>query len=121
MHQFTKVEMFGVTEGNLEASQKLQQEFADIEKSLFKELGLHCKVLDMPPIDLGKPAFRKIDIEAWMGGHGFYGKLHFPRELIYEFPSLIFERNIIEFNSLQRSIDTLDSFDRGNIFDFRLH
>lgn len=73
VHQFTKVEMFGFTEGSLDESQKLQQEFTGIEKSLFQELGLHYKVLDMPPIDLGKPAYRKIDIEAWMGGHGFYG------------------------------------------------
>ncbi|XP_003747868.1 serine--tRNA ligase, mitochondrial [Galendromus occidentalis] len=75
VHQFTKIEMFGFTEADLKASQDLQGEFAEIEKSLFRELGLHYKVLDMPPIDLGRPAFRKIDIEAWMSGHNFYGEI----------------------------------------------
>lgn len=74
VHQFTKVEMFGLSEGSTERSQQLQQEFLDVERSLFSDLGLHFKVLDMPPADLGNPAFRKIDVEAWMNGHGFYGK-----------------------------------------------
>lgn len=76
VHQFTKVEMFGLTEGSYERSQELQQEFLQIEMSLFADLGLHFRVLDMPPADLGDSAYRKFDIEAWMSGHGFYGKYY---------------------------------------------
>ncbi|XP_022656162.1 serine--tRNA ligase, mitochondrial-like isoform X2 [Varroa destructor] len=75
VHQFTKVEMFGLTEGSYERSQELQQEFLQIEMSLFADLGLHFRVLDMPPADLGDSAYRKFDIEAWMSGHGFYGEI----------------------------------------------
>ncbi|OQR68038.1 serine--tRNA ligase, partial [Tropilaelaps mercedesae] len=75
VHQFTKVEMFGITEGSLERSQALQKEILNIQRALFSDLGLHFRVLDMPPADLGNPAYRKIDIEAWMSGHGFYGEI----------------------------------------------
>jgi hypothetical protein len=33
------------------------------------------QVLDMPSGDLGAPAFRKFDIEAWMPGLGRYGEI----------------------------------------------
>lgn len=76
VHQFTKVEMFGITaneEGN--ESEHLLQEFVQIQKSLFQNLGLHFKVLEMPPCDLGLPAYHKIDIEAWMPGRNLYGEI----------------------------------------------
>lgn len=42
---------------------------------MYTELGLHFKVIDMPSGDLGAPAFRKVDIEAWMPGLGRYGEI----------------------------------------------
>jgi hypothetical protein len=42
---------------------------------IFTELGLHFKVIDMPSGDLGAPAYRKVDIEAWMPGLGRYGEI----------------------------------------------
>jgi seryl-tRNA synthetase len=39
------------------------------------ELGLHYRVLDMPTEELGAPAYRKYDIEAWMPGRGSYGEV----------------------------------------------
>lgn len=42
---------------------------------MFTELGLHFKVLDMPTGDLGAPAYRKFDIEAWMPGLDRYGEI----------------------------------------------
>lgn len=76
VHQFTKVEMFGITvneEGD--ESELLLQEFVQIQKDLFSNLGLHFKVLEMPPCDLGLPAYHKIDIEAWMPGRSLYGEI----------------------------------------------
>ena len=34
-----------------------------------------CRVLDMPTEDLGAPAYRKIDIEAFMPGRAGYGEV----------------------------------------------
>lgn len=42
---------------------------------LFTELGLHFKVIDMPSGDLGAPAYRKVDVEAWMPGLQRYGEV----------------------------------------------
>lgn len=73
VHQFSKVEMFVVA--TPEQSEGLHQELKRIEEDLFDELGLHFKVLDMPTHDLGAPAYRKFDIEAWMPGLERYGEI----------------------------------------------
>nr|XP_033810141.1 serine--tRNA ligase, mitochondrial isoform X2 [Geotrypetes seraphini] len=76
VHHFTKVEMFGVTANDTGMeSQDLLSEFLEIQKEIFSDLGLHYKVLDMPTEELGLPAYRKYDIEAWMPGRGMYGEI----------------------------------------------
>ena len=73
VHQFSKVEMFVL--GTPDQSEALHQELLDIEVELFAELGLHFKVLDMASADLGAPAYRKFDVEAWMPGLERYGEI----------------------------------------------
>ncbi|XP_039279436.1 serine--tRNA ligase, mitochondrial isoform X2 [Nilaparvata lugens] len=73
VHQFTKVEMFGVTEAD--GSDELLEEFRAIQEETFGELGLHFQVLDMPPCELGAQAYRKYDVEAWMPGRALYGEV----------------------------------------------
>lgn len=73
VHQFSKVEMFVVC--TPEQSEQLHKELIDIEVEMFQELGLHFQVLDMPSCDLGAPAYRKFDIEAWMPGLQRYGEV----------------------------------------------
>ncbi|KAG0423754.1 hypothetical protein HPB47_000480 [Ixodes persulcatus] len=73
VHAFNKVEMFGIAPPG--QSDALLEEFAQIQCDLFTSLGLHFMVLDMPPSDLGQPAYRKFDIEAWMPGHRAYGEI----------------------------------------------
>jgi seryl-tRNA synthetase len=73
VHQFSKVEMFVIC--TPEQSEQLHQELMDIEVEMFEELGLHFKVLDMPSGDLGAPAYRKYDVEAWMPGLQRYGEI----------------------------------------------
>lgn len=73
VHQFTKVEMFSVCRPS--ESTALLDEFRDIEIKLFTNLGLHFKLLDMPPCELGAPAYRKFDIEAWMPGRKMWGEI----------------------------------------------
>jgi seryl-tRNA synthetase len=73
VHQFSKVEMFVIC--TPEQSESLLSELLAIEEEVFAELGLHFKVIDMPSGDLGAPAYRKFDIEAWMPGLGRYGEI----------------------------------------------
>ena len=75
MHQFTKVEMFGIARGEAAASDELLDVFVGLQRRLFDGLGLHYQVLDMPAHELGAPAYRKFDVEAWMAGRGLYGEI----------------------------------------------
>ncbi|KAK2508190.1 hypothetical protein MC885_007556 [Smutsia gigantea] len=75
VHHFTKVEMFGVTSPGLEQSSQLLEEFLSLQVEILTELGLHFRVLDMPTQELGLPAYRKFDIEAWMPGRGRFGEV----------------------------------------------
>ncbi|MCX6782178.1 MAG: serine--tRNA ligase [Candidatus Magasanikbacteria bacterium] len=64
VHQFAKLEMFIFCKP--EESEKYHQEILDIEKEILKGLDLPYRVIDIPTGDLGGPAYRKFDIEAWM-------------------------------------------------------
>ena len=64
VHQFTKLEMFVFCKP--EDSEALHQELVEIEKEICGGLELHYRVIDIPSGDLGGPAYRKYDIEAWM-------------------------------------------------------
>uniref|UniRef100_A0A8C2PYG0 serine--tRNA ligase n=1 Tax=Cyprinus carpio TaxID=7962 RepID=A0A8C2PYG0_CYPCA len=76
VHHFNKVEMFGVTSNETgEESSQLLDEFVMLQKEIFSSLKLHYRVLDMPTQELGPPAFRKYDIEAWMPGRGSFGEI----------------------------------------------
>lgn len=76
VHQFTKVEMFGVSGNDTgEEGNELLQELLEIERTLFSQLGLHFRILDMPTAELGAPAHRKFDIEAWMPAREFWGEI----------------------------------------------
>jgi seryl-tRNA synthetase len=72
VHQFTKVEMFAFTEGDPEnkASNAMLEDLLRIECKLFDGLGIPYRVIDTPVGDLGGPAYRKYDLEAWMPGRG---------------------------------------------------
>jgi len=73
VHQFSKVEMFIFCRP--EESDKWHEELITIEEDLYASLGLHFKTLDMATGDLGAPAYRKFDIEAWMPGLERYGEI----------------------------------------------
>ncbi len=72
VHQFTKVEMFAFT--TPESSGALHAEMLAIEEELFQALGIPYRVLDICSGDLGGPAYRKYDLEAWMPGRGAGGE-----------------------------------------------
>ncbi len=68
VHQFTKVEMFAITRP--EDSEAMHEHLVAIEEKIFQGLELPYRVIDIASGDLGAPAFRKYDIEAWMPGRG---------------------------------------------------
>ncbi|KAJ3158310.1 hypothetical protein HDU86_003019 [Geranomyces michiganensis] len=75
VHQFTKIEMFALTPRGGDASAAVLAEMVRIQKHMYAALGLCFRELDMPTHDLGAPAYRKIDIEAWMPGRGAWGEI----------------------------------------------
>jgi seryl-tRNA synthetase len=72
VHQFTKVEMF--TFCTPDQSEALHRELLGIEEEVFQGLGLPYQVIDTCTGDLGGPAYRKYDLEAWMPGRGQGGE-----------------------------------------------
>ncbi len=72
VHQFTKVEMFVFCLP--EQSEAIHLELLEIEERIFQGLGLPYHVIDTCTGDLGGPAYRKYDLEAWMPGRGTAGE-----------------------------------------------
>lgn len=68
VHQFTKVEMFVLCRPD--QSDALHEELRAIEEEIFASLGIPFRVVDTCTGDLGAPAYRKYDLEAWMPGRG---------------------------------------------------
>lgn len=72
VHQFTKIEMFVFALP--EQSDAIHEEIRQIECELFDAIGVPYRVVDTATGDLGGPAYRKYDLEAWMPGRGDAGE-----------------------------------------------
>ncbi len=72
VHQFTKVEMFAFTLPD--QSDEMLEHLCELECELFDGLGIPYRVVDTATGDLGGPAYRKFDLEAWMPGRGEAGE-----------------------------------------------
>jgi seryl-tRNA synthetase len=68
VHQFTKTEMFVFTRP--EDSDAQLESLREIEERIFEALEIPVRVVDIASGDLGAPAYRKYDLEAWMPGRG---------------------------------------------------
>jgi seryl-tRNA synthetase len=66
VHQFTKLEMFVYCLP--EDSDRIHEELRLVEEEIFAGLGIPFRVVDTCTGDLGAPAYRKWDLEAWMPG-----------------------------------------------------
>ncbi len=76
VHQFSKVELFAYTVP--EESQAMHDELLGIEERIYQALEIAYRVIEVAAGDLGAPAYRKYDIEAWMPGRkdgGEYGEV----------------------------------------------
>lgn len=74
VHQFDKIEMFVFCKP--EQSQKEHEDLLVIEEELMKDLKLPYQVINICTGDLGVPAAKKYDIEAWLAGQGRYRETH---------------------------------------------
>jgi seryl-tRNA synthetase len=72
VHQFTKVEMFAYALP--EQSDAVHESLMELECRIFDGLGIPYRVIDTCTGDLGGPAYRKYDLEAWMPGRGNGGE-----------------------------------------------
>jgi seryl-tRNA synthetase len=63
VHQFDKVEMYVYC--TPEASRGIHEELLAYEEDIAQSLGLPYRVMNIPVGDLGAPAAKKYDIEAW--------------------------------------------------------
>ncbi|MGD0897797.1 MAG: serine--tRNA ligase [Thermoguttaceae bacterium] len=73
VHQFTKVEMFAYTLPG--ESDDMLDYLRDLQCRIFDGLGVPYRVVDTATGDLGGPAYRKFDLEAWMPGRGDFGEV----------------------------------------------
>ena len=75
VHQFTKLEMFVYCLP--EESGRFHEELRSIEEEIFSGLEIPFRVVDTCTGDLGAPAYRKWDLEAWMPGrnNGEWGEV----------------------------------------------
>jgi seryl-tRNA synthetase len=72
-HQFDKVEMFSFC--HPDRSWEEHEHLLSIEREIADDLGLHYRVMNISVGDLGAPAAKKYDIEAWLPGQGRYREL----------------------------------------------
>ncbi|HVL91324.1 MAG TPA: serine--tRNA ligase, partial [Actinomycetota bacterium] len=70
VHQFDKVEMFSFT--TPEQSWEEHEFLLSVEEGILKELQIPYRVMNIAAGDLGQPAAKKYDVEAWMPGQAAY-------------------------------------------------
>jgi seryl-tRNA synthetase len=73
LHQFDKVEMFSFTRP--EASRGEHEFMLSVEEEIFANLQVPYRVVNIAVGDLGAPAAKKYDIEAWLPGQGKYREM----------------------------------------------
>jgi seryl-tRNA synthetase len=73
VHQFDKVEMFSFCDPA--SSGEEHERILAIEERILGELGIPYRVVDIAVGDLGGPAARKFDCEAWIPSEGRYREL----------------------------------------------
>lgn len=74
VHQFDKVEMFSFTKPEDSISE--HEKLVSLEEKIMQGLKLPYNVVNICAGDLGAPAAKKYDIEAWMPGEDNYRETH---------------------------------------------
>ncbi|HMO34465.1 MAG TPA: serine--tRNA ligase [Gemmatales bacterium] len=109
VHQFTKVEMFAYC--TPEQSEKVHLDILEQEEAIFQGLGIPYQVIDTCTGDLGGPAYRKYDLEAWMPGRGTSG----------EYGEVTSTSNCTEFQSRRLNIRSKSAGAKGTRYAHTLN
>lgn len=72
VHQFSKIELYQFT--TPENSEQALEDILALEESIYQDLEIPYQVLRICAGDMGAPAYKKYDIEAWMPGKGDNGE-----------------------------------------------
>jgi seryl-tRNA synthetase len=73
VHQFDKVEMFAFVEPSTSSDE--HERLLAVEEEILGELEIPYRVVNVAVGDLGAPAAKKYDCEAWLPGQGRYREL----------------------------------------------
>jgi seryl-tRNA synthetase len=73
VHQFDKLEMFVFTTADRSAAE--HERLLAIERRVLETLEIPYRVVNIAAGDLGAPAAKKYDLEAWLPGQGRYREL----------------------------------------------
>ncbi len=73
VHQFDKIEMFIYSKP--QDSWKYYENLRSLMESIFKDLGIHYRVVNICTGELGDPNAKKYDLEAWFPGQQRYREL----------------------------------------------
>jgi seryl-tRNA synthetase len=73
VHQFDKVEMFTFVEPDRSGEE--HERLLAIEEDILQALGVPYRVVNIAVNDLGAPAAKKYDLEAWLPGQGRFREL----------------------------------------------
>ncbi len=73
VHQFNKVEMFVFTSPSESAAE--HDRMVELEEDFVQRLGLPYRAVNVAVGDLGAPAAKKVDIEAWFPSQGRYREI----------------------------------------------
>ena len=73
VHQFTKVEMFAAADP--QDSELIHQNILNAQIEIYKELGLHFRVLELASENLDGTGYRKYDLEVWIPSKGRFGEI----------------------------------------------
>lgn len=109
VHQFQKVEMVAICKP--EDGEKLHNEILTIEKNIFEDLELPYRIIDIASGDLGAPAFRKYDLEAWMPNRGEGG----------EFGEVTSTSNCTDYQARRLNIRYKEKGTNKNVFVYTLN
>mmetsp|Transcript_54691 Transcript_54691/g.108027 ORF Transcript_54691/g.108027 Transcript_54691/m.108027 type:complete len:430 (-) Transcript_54691:104-1393(-) len=75
VHQFEKVEQFAIVEGDLETSNRMQEEMIATAEEFYQSLGFPYHVINIVSGALNNAAIRKYDLECWFPGYNAYREL----------------------------------------------
>jgi len=104
VHQFEKVELFALT--TPEQSADIHEKIRATEEGIYQDLGLPYRVVLNASGDLGAPAYKKYDIEAWMPGKGESG----------EYGEITSASNCTDYQARRLNIRFKDAATRKNHF-----